>query len=142
MQKLILSLFLVTIFVTFSEQKLVVQGVLQKWALLIDPYVSKCVRQTGIDREIFLSTFRRGEFPDEACFKCTLKCLATEQNFMDNVGNFNSELIVKKVYGVTEEIVKMCEQSQTPDICQRAYDFAVCAFSSIGGQIPWNDKKV
>lgn len=77
------------------------------------------------------------EFSDEVCFKCILKCFHTNLNFIDN-----SEITVKDAYGTTKEIVEKCTQVRTPDICQRVYIFSSCVFSSIGGHISRNDKKI
>ncbi|KAF5296069.1 hypothetical protein FQA39_LY12691 [Lamprigera yunnana] len=99
---------------------------------VISPSVTECICATNVDAALVQKWLKNGEYPNDPCFMCFMKCVGAFLGFMDTAGVVNESGLAAS-FNVSIEIVQNCTKSVAPllDLCEKAYRHAVCVESKI-----------
>ncbi|KAF5271679.1 hypothetical protein FQA39_LY08002 [Lamprigera yunnana] len=111
------------IFTKYSRDKLH-----QDWDKVISKHKVKCIKESGVNKDVGMDPEKYMIFPNDQNFKCYVKCVQQNLNILDTEGNFNVQTVEKLYTGASKEMTHKCLQEtlNEKDICKKAYDFIKC----------------
>ncbi|KAK4873076.1 hypothetical protein RN001_015105 [Aquatica leii] len=108
--------------------------VLRLYNIMVAPFISQCICATGVN-PVFVDRFlTKFEFPNDACFKCFLKCLATSLSITHPDGSMYVETVLKIIPSANATMNTQCDNQSKDnlDLCERIWLYGQCYASFVG----------
>ncbi|KAK4885608.1 hypothetical protein RN001_001879 [Aquatica leii] len=105
---------------------------LENRSKVISVYINECMCATGVNNVMVQKWRDRGEFTNDPCFKCFVRCVAIKVGFVDSMGSFSCNTMIKKLE-VTPEIVNKCvgDNNKVVDLCEQVYKIEFCIVNAM-----------
>uniref|UniRef100_A0A1Y1LX03 Uncharacterized protein n=1 Tax=Photinus pyralis TaxID=7054 RepID=A0A1Y1LX03_PHOPY len=104
---------------------------IEQWTAMCRPYEEKCIKQSGVQKELADSKYTNLDYPDDPAFKCYMDCLVRALGFIDSNNKCARDTIMKTAKGVHSDLLDACiekaEKSSQP--CEAGYILAHCGIS-------------
>ncbi|KAF5282733.1 hypothetical protein FQR65_LT02730 [Abscondita terminalis] len=102
--------------------------------IMIEPFISECICATGVNPSFVISMLTNLDFPNDACFKCFLKCLANKLNLLNPDGTLYVSAFLKIVPGASAAINVACTNQTIKilDLCEKIWTYTRCFVSATG----------
>ncbi|KAK4873078.1 hypothetical protein RN001_015107 [Aquatica leii] len=106
------------------------------WANFVHRYQSECICATGVNPVAVNKWLFNYEFPEDACLKCFIACIAKRLDLLNPDGSVNYEKniqMIKYIPGTNAEITNNCtrETINITDICEKSFKYSYCVQTAI-----------
>ncbi|KAF5307624.1 hypothetical protein FQR65_LT06780 [Abscondita terminalis] len=99
---------------------------------VMSPYINECICATKVKEILVQKWFTLGEFTNDPCLKCFVKCMSIKVGFIDEMGTPSVNTAVTK-YHAPPELIKKCidNNKNILDICEKSYRIGQCVVSGM-----------
>ncbi|KAF5282222.1 hypothetical protein FQA39_LY17666 [Lamprigera yunnana] len=110
------------------DKVFVMQDVLdtvENWGQLFGRNFEKCVKESGVDENEAINTFKTLKFPEDRSFRCFVKCEMQSLDFVNSRGEPIVENLISQAKNVNEKSIEEAMEvaSAETDICDKVFIF-------------------